>query len=94
MLDDHLAGRAYIVGNGYTIVDISAWGWVDRAKFVLPGAEEPLVNYPNIHRWFQTINSQPAVARARRAGADHSFKREQDEEARRNLFPSNYPAAA
>ena len=32
------AGRgpsgAYIVGNGYTMVDIAAWGWIDRANFV------------------------------------------------------------
>ncbi len=94
VLEDHLAGRAFIVGDGYTIADMSAWGWVDRAKFVFHGAEEPLARYPNIGRWFQAIEARPAVARARQVGTDHAFKKEQDDETRRHMFPSNYPAAA
>ncbi|HEX3346558.1 MAG TPA: glutathione S-transferase C-terminal domain-containing protein [Acetobacteraceae bacterium] len=95
VLEDHLAGRSFIVGNEYTIADISAWGWIDRAKFVMHGTEEPLAAYPNIDRWFKAIDARPAVGRARKVGADHTFKREQDEEAKRHLFPSNYaPAAA
>jgi len=35
VLDKHLEGRSFIVGNSYSIVDISAWGWIDRANFVL-----------------------------------------------------------
>jgi len=31
VLDKHLAGRDVIVGNDYSIVDMSAWGWIDRA---------------------------------------------------------------
>jgi len=31
VLDDHLAGRDFIVGDFYTIADMSAWGWLDRA---------------------------------------------------------------
>jgi GST-like protein len=37
VLDEHLAGRAYIVGDVYTIVDMSAWGWLDR----VPRASSP-----------------------------------------------------
>ena len=94
VLDKHLEGRSYIVGSEYTIVDISAWGWIDRARFVLPGDEAPLTAYPNIARWFDLVEARPAVARARQAGSGHSFKREVDEESRRALFPSNYPALA
>jgi len=93
VLDTHLAGRDFIVGAEYSIVDISAWGWIDRAKFVLPGSDDPLAPFPNIKRWFQLIDARPAVARARAVGADFTFKRETDEETRRNLFPSNYPAS-
>jgi GST-like protein len=39
VLDKHLVGRNFIVGSGYTIADISAWGWIDRASFVLPGSD-------------------------------------------------------
>ena len=93
VLDDHLAGRSFIVGDQYTIADMSAWGWVDRAKFVFHGAEAPLAPFPNIARWFQGIDARPAVARARRVGTDHAFKKEQDEAAKRHLYPSNYSAA-
>jgi GSH-dependent disulfide-bond oxidoreductase len=91
VLDQHLAGHAYIVGGHYSIVDMAAWGWVDRAPRVLPSDGDSLAAFPNIKRWFQAIDARPAVARARAVGKDHSFKREMDEEARRALFPSNYP---
>ncbi len=84
----------FIVGNAYTIADISGWGWIDRASFVLPGSDDPLAAYPNIRRWFRAIDARPAVAKARAIGSAHSFKKEVDEETRRALFPSNYPPAA
>ncbi|MBS0519842.1 MAG: glutathione S-transferase N-terminal domain-containing protein [Proteobacteria bacterium] len=93
VLDDHLAGRDFIVGDGYTIADISAWGWLDRAARVLKGEADPFRAFPNIARWFRAIEARPAVARARAVGKDHVFKREVDEETRRALFPSNYAAA-
>ena len=40
------------------------------------------------------IDARPAVARARIVGKEHAFKTETDEETRRALFPSNYPAVA
>ena len=93
VLDKHLAGRAFIVGDSLTIADISAWGWIDRATTVL-GGTDPLAAYPNIKRWFDAVNARPAVARARAVGTDHTFKTEMDEDAKRAMFPSNYPTAA
>ena len=93
VLEKRLEGRTYLVGSQYTIVDISGWGWVDRANFVLPGSDNPLAPYPNIRRWFDLIEARPAVARARQAGSGHAFKKDVDEETRRALFPSNYPAS-
>ena len=94
VLDKRLERRDFIVGNEYSIVDMSAWGWADRARFVLPGSDDPLAPFPNVRRWFHTIDARPAVARARAVGTDHPFKKEVDEETRRALFPSNYPPAA
>jgi GST-like protein len=93
VLDDRLAGREFIAGHEYTIADISAWGWIDRAARVL-GRENPLQDYPEIARWFARIEARPAAARARGAGTQFVFKTERDEETRRALFPSNYPANA
>lgn len=94
VLNDHLAGREFIVGDTYTIADMSAWGWVDRASRVLKGADDPLGPYPHLKRLFQAVDARPAVARARAVGKDHEFKKTNDEEAKRALFPSNYPQAA
>jgi GSH-dependent disulfide-bond oxidoreductase len=93
ILDTHLAGRDYIVGNSYTIADISAWGWIDRAAIVV-GGEDPLGPYPNLKRWFTAINSRPAVAKARKVGTDHTFKMDMDDAAKRAMFPTNYPKVA
>jgi GST-like protein len=94
VLDKHLEGRGFIVGSDYTIADISAWGWIDRASVVLAGSDDPLAPYPNIKRWFHSVDDRPAAGRARAVGSGHAFKKEVDEEARRALFPSNYPPAA
>ena len=93
VLDTHLQGRDFIAGRDYSIVDMAAWGWIDRAPIVLPGEADPLGVYPNLKRWFSAINARPAVARARKVGADIKFKQEMDEEAKRAMFPSNYPLA-
>lgn len=94
VLDDHLADREYIVGDGYTIADMSAWGWLDRAANVLPGSDDPLAAFPNVKRLFDTVDARPAAARARLVGTGHAFKSEVDDAARRALFPSNYPPTA
>jgi len=94
ILDDHLNGRDFIVGNQYSIVDMSAWGWLDRASRVLPGEGDTLDAFPNLKRLMQTIDARPAAVRARAVGSGHTFKQTMDEEALRAMFPSNYPAAA
>jgi GST-like protein len=91
VLNEHLAGREYLVGSEYTIVDMSAWGWLDRAPVVMMGAEEPLADFPHLQRWFKAIDARPAAARARLVGNDHLFKKDMDEDARRAMYPSNYP---
>jgi len=91
VLDTHLKGREFIVGNEFTIADISAWGWLDRAGRVLPGDSDPLAAFPNVKRLFQAVDSRPAVAKARAVGKGHAFKKEVDEETKRALFPSNFP---
>ena len=63
VLDKHLKGRDFLVANEYSIVDISAWGWLDRAPRVLPGDTDPLQAFPDLQRWFRAIDSRPAVAK-------------------------------
>jgi GST-like protein len=93
VLNDHLNGRAWIVGDSYSIADMSAWGWLERARFAL-GQDDPLAPYPNVRRLHETVSARPAAERARLVGKDHAFKRDIDEAALRALFPSNYPVEA
>lgn len=94
VLNEHLEGRTYIVGESFTIADISAWGWLERASYVLKGEADPLASFPNLKRLVATVSARPAAARARNVGKDHPFKKVNDEETKRALFPSNYPPAA
>jgi len=94
VLNDHLEGKDYIVGNAYTIADMSAWGWLERAPRVLKTAEDALAPFPNLKRLYETVDARPAAAQARSVGGGHDFKKINDEETRRALFPSNYPPAS
>ncbi|WP_350433206.1 glutathione S-transferase family protein [Shewanella sp. H8] len=91
VLDAHLNNRDFIVGDELSIVDIAAWGWVDRIGFVL--GEDALATYPNVQRWFNNINSRPSVEQARNMGKDIEFKSEFDDVAKRAFFPQNYAVA-
>lgn len=94
VLNDHLRGRAFIVGDSYTIADMSAWGWLGRASRVIKGAEDPFGSFPQLGRLFAAIDARPAAARAKTVGKDHAFKTVVDEETKRALYPSNYTPAA
>ena len=50
VLDLHLNGRDFLVGDEFSIADISAWGWLDRAPRVLPGESAPIEAFPNLQR--------------------------------------------
>jgi GST-like protein len=94
VLDKQLAGRDFILGGDYSIVDMSAWGWLLRAGRVLPGDGETLAAFPNVKRLVETVDARPAAARAKVVGKDHPFKKEVDEATKRAMFPSNYPDIA
>lgn len=88
VLDTHLEGREYMVGDSYSIADISTWGWIDKATVVL--SEGGLDNYPNLKRWFDSINARPAVQKARDIPKGIDFKTEFDDVAARALYPQNF----
>jgi GST-like protein len=90
VLDERVADRRFIVGDSYTIADMSAWGWLGRAGVVMAGLDDPLNDFPNLKRWYAEIDSRPAAARARDLSKRFAFKQEMDDQARRALFPSNY----
>ena len=92
VLDARLGRTPYIAGDDYSIVDMAAWGWIDRAGTTLQ-KDAPLDGWPHIKRWFEKVDGRPAAARARKIGSGITFKTDFDEETLRALFPQNFPKA-
>jgi glutathione S-transferase len=55
LLDEHLAGRTFLVGESYTIADIAVYGYTHRAE----EAELDLDPYANVRAWLERIAQQP-----------------------------------
>lgn len=85
ILDARLAGRRYMLGETYTVVDMAVWGWSRLVPFVL--GPDALAKLPNVQRHLDEISARPAAVRALALKDRHSFKSEMDEDARRNMFP-------
>jgi GSH-dependent disulfide-bond oxidoreductase len=59
VLDRRLKDRAFMAGE-YSIADIATYPWViGHANF----GQETLDDFPNMKRWFETIQARPAVAK-------------------------------
>lgn len=84
ILNDHLAGRKYMVGDTYSIVDMALWSWARMAPFVM--GEEAAAKYPNVKRLVDEISARPAAAKAIALKDKFAFKAEMDDEARSVMF--------
>lgn len=88
ILDTHLADHKYMLGDDYSLVDMAVWGWARLLPVVL--GDDALPAMPNLKRLMDEINARPAAERAEAIKTRHAFKTEMDEDARKNMFPSNY----
>jgi GSH-dependent disulfide-bond oxidoreductase len=84
ILDARLAKQKYMIGQGYTIVDMDVWGWARAMPLVLGEAAWP--KFPNLKRLVDEISARPAAQRAVALKDKHKFKAEMDDEARRAMF--------
>ena len=89
LIDDRLAKSKYVAGNEYTIVDMAFWGWARLVPFVLGTGEDTWKTYPNIKRLLDEISARPAAVRAEALKTRVAFKTENDDEAKRHMFPQN-----
>jgi GST-like protein len=92
LVNDRLAGRDWMVGDSYTLVDMAVWGW----SRVIPRAmgDAAWDTLPNVKRHLDAINARPAAQRAEALKERFAFKQELDEQARQALFPQNARLAA
>ena len=59
VLDKRLADREFVAGD-YSIADIAAYPWIVPYE----SQSQKLEDFPNLKRWFETIQTRPAVIRA------------------------------
>ncbi|MDU8944237.1 glutathione S-transferase family protein [Ovoidimarina sediminis] len=86
ILEDRLSAAPYMLGDTYTIVDMSVWGWASRLSYML-GDDRIMESYPNIDRLMCEIDARPAAERAQALAKSHAFKVAFDDEAMRALYP-------
>jgi len=87
IIDERLKTRPYMLGDSYTLIDMSVWGWATRLAFAV--GEQWATMFPNVKRHTDEITARPAAQRAMALKDQFAFKTEVDEEARKFLFPQN-----
>lgn len=85
IIEDRLTAAPFMLGEDYTIVDMSVWGWATRIPFMM--GEDAIANYPAIGRLMAWVNARPAAVRAVSLPERHEFKQALDDDAIRNLYP-------
>ncbi|MEI6720673.1 MAG: glutathione S-transferase N-terminal domain-containing protein [Betaproteobacteria bacterium] len=89
LIEDRLATSKYILGDEYSIVDMAFWAWARLVPFVLGTGDATWSTYPNVKRLLDEISARPAAVRAEALKTRHAFKAENDDEAKRFMFPQN-----
>ena len=82
VLERRLEGRAFLLGDAYSIADMASWPWVLIAKPL----GQSLDGFPNVARWRAAIKERPAVRRGVDLGKDLRRSAPPTDEERRILF--------
>jgi len=89
VLDRRLEGREFIAGD-YSIADMACWPWVITYK----SQEVDLDAYPNVKRWYKSLQQRPALRRGYDVGREFGRPTGKwDEEARKNLMAHPNPGS-
>jgi GST-like protein len=80
VLDKHLGGNRYMIGDEYTIADIAIWPWYGvlcLGKQYNAGKFLDVDSYKNMQRWTREIGQREAVIRGRSVNRSIGDKNEQ-----------------
>jgi GST-like protein len=89
VMDRRLADREYLAGE-YSIADIASWPWVRSHERL----GQPLDEFANLQRWFDTIATRPAVSKGIELGKDWWSTSNLDADTRKILFGQTAKQAA
>jgi len=62
VIEQRLAGNAYLAGAGYSIADIATYPWLRNVPALL--GTEVAAKFPNVTRWVKAIDERPTVKKA------------------------------
>jgi GST-like protein len=83
VMDRRLSEAEYFAGSEYTIADMAIFPWLISHE----RQGQDLDDFPNVKRWYETIESRPAVARGREVGQElRRSLEEMDDDTRKALF--------
>ncbi|NLZ10288.1 MAG: thiol:disulfide oxidoreductase [Alcaligenaceae bacterium] len=83
VLNKRLADREFVAGDFYSIADMASYPWIVSH----PKQGQNLDDFPNLKRWFETIQARPATQRAyARAAEVNPQPTVQTDEAKKILF--------
>jgi GST-like protein len=81
VLDRRLADRPFVAGE-YSIADMAVYPWIVPYE----RQQQNLDDFPNLKRWFETIQARPAVERAYARAAEINTQPTMTEEAKKIMF--------
>src|SRR5215216_1528266 len=83
VMDRRLSEAEYFAGEEYTIADMAIYPWLVSHE----RQGQDLEDYPDLKRWYDAIESRPAVSRALEVGKElRRSLDEMDDDTRRTLF--------
>ena len=82
VLDKRLAEADYVAGDDYSIADMAIFPWSRSHK----AHQIDLADFPNVRRWFEVIETRPAVARGVQVLAERRRQGAHNAEQWKNLF--------
>ena len=83
VLDNRLSDRPFLAGSDYSIADMASYPWI--VPYERQGQD--LADFPNLERWFRSIEARPATVRAYEIGDRYRTRNAtMDEEAKRIMF--------
>jgi len=82
VLNKQLGSTEFVAGKDYTIADMASYPWVVSHE----KQDQDLNDFPNLKRWFETIQARPATVRAYEIADDINPPAPMDDEAKALLF--------
>ena len=82
VMDKRLSSTAYLAGDDYSIADMATFPWARSIQH----QGHVLADFPNVKRWWETIDARPAVQRGLAVLADRRREGPLTDKAREMMF--------